>query len=62
MKYSVHMRSTPGFYEQYSGEVKVSAENEKEAIDRAFQKLKTGAFRDRSRNMWEVVKVECIGY
>lgn len=61
MKYRVWMRSAPGFYEQYSGKVDVFAESEDQAIDRAFQELKRGAFPDRSRNMWRVEKVERIG-
>ena len=57
-KYNVWVSSVPGFYEQYSGKVTVFAENEDSAIDRAFYKLKHGAFRDRSRSMWRVRKVE----
>lgn len=56
--YRVHMRSVPGFYEQYDGHVDVRAHNDDEAIERAFRDLKTGAFPDRSRSMWRVVSVE----
>ena len=60
MKYNVYMRSVPGFYEQYSGKVTVNAENDTDAIEAAYWKLKNGAFRDRSRSMWKVERVERI--
>ena len=56
--YAVHMASVPGFYAQYDGEVKVWAEDEEQAVERAFRELKRGAFSDRSRSMWRVNKVE----
>ena len=59
-RYSVHLSSRPGFYAQYSGAVKVWAEDEDEAIERAFSELKRGAFPDRGRSMWRVEKVERI--
>jgi hypothetical protein len=57
-KYKVWMRSVPGFYAQYDGAVKVEAKNDDEAIEVAFRKLKSGAFPERSRDMWRVEKVE----
>jgi len=51
------MKSVPGFYEQYSGDVEVFARSEIDAIEEALRKLKRGAFPDRSRYMWRVVKV-----
>lgn len=60
-RYSVHMSSVPGFYAQYEGDVKVWAEDEDQAIERAFRELKRGAFPDRGRSMWKVGKVERIG-
>jgi hypothetical protein len=60
-KYAVHISSRAGFYAQYDGDVKVWAADEEEAIERAFRELKRGAFPDRSRSMWKVNKVECIG-
>lgn len=59
-RYRVWLKSVPGFYEQYSGKVDVYADNDEEAIDLAFYKLKTGAFKDRSKDMWRVEKVERI--
>ena len=56
--YRVHMRSQPGPVAQYDGFVDVRAHNDDEAIERAFRKLKTGAFPDRSRSMWRVDRVE----
>ena len=60
-KYSVWLRSRPGFYERYDGKVDVWAENDDDAIERAFRELKRGAFPDRSRDMWRVDRVERIG-
>jgi hypothetical protein len=59
-RYRVWMRSTPGFYEQYSGKVDVWAEDEEQAEERAFQELRRGAFPDRGRTMWRVEKIEVI--
>lgn len=59
-KYHVWLRSVPGFYEQYDGKVSVYARDDDEAIELAFDKLKRGAFPDRSRSMWRVEKVERI--
>ena len=36
----------------------VQAPSEKEAIEKAFYKLKNGAFPDRTRDMWRVDNVE----
>jgi tRNA(Ile)-lysidine synthase TilS/MesJ len=59
-KYNVWIRSVPGFFAQYDGKVTVFAENEDDAVERAFNKLKRGAFPDRSRDMWKVDKVERV--
>ena len=56
--YRVWLRSTPGFYAQYSGKIDVYAESQEDAIDAAFTKLKLGAFPDRNRTMWKVERVE----
>ncbi len=56
-KYRVAIRSRPGFYEQYSGDVEVVAENEDAAVDAAFRKLKSGSFPDRNKDMWKVEEV-----
>jgi len=52
------MRSVSGFYEQYSGKVEVYAENDEQAVEKAFRKLKATTFSDRDRSMWKVEKVE----
>ena len=56
--YRVWLRSRPGFYEQYNGHVDVTASNDTEAVDHAFNKLKRDSFPDRNRSMWIVEKVE----
>ena len=56
-KYKVSMRSKPGMYEQYSGDVEVMAEDEDAAVEAAFRKLKNGNFPDRNRSMWTVESV-----
>ncbi len=56
-KYKVFIRSRPGMYEQYSGTVEVVAENEDDAVDAAFRKLKAGAFPDRNKDMWKLEEV-----
>ena len=61
MTYKVWMKSTPGFYAQYDGSISVFAESEDEAIEEAFKKLKRNSFPDRSRDMWKIEKVECVG-
>lgn len=57
-KFWVWIRSKPGFYAQYDGKVEVFATDDEDAVERAFQKLKRGAFPDRDRSMWKVEKVE----
>ena len=57
-KYRVKMRSTPGFYEQYSGYVEVFAADDGDAIERAFRELKRTSFPYRSRSCWKVERVE----
>lgn len=59
--YTVHMRSRPGMFEQYAGAVEVVASDPEDAVDKAFAKLKRGAFPERSRDMWIVEKVETNG-
>jgi hypothetical protein len=59
--YAVSISSVPGFCAQYEGDVKVYAEDEDQAIERAFRELKRGAFPDRSRSMWKVRGVSRIG-
>jgi hypothetical protein len=61
MQYRVWMRSRPGPYAQYDGKVDVTADDDEAAVDAAFDKLKRGAFLDRSRGMWRVERVEQIG-
>ena len=60
-KYEVWIRSVPGFYAQYDGKVTVWADNDSEAKDLAYMKLKNGAFPDRSKNMWKTEKVIRVG-
>lgn len=55
--YEVWIKSTPGFYAQYDGKVEVYAENDSEAETKAYEKLKRGAFPERSRDMWKTEKV-----
>lgn len=55
------MRSVPGMYAQYDGKVSVSARDEEEAVENAITKLRRGSFPDRSRSMWKVEKIECMG-
>jgi len=56
-KYKIYLRSKPGFYAQYSGALTVVANDEEQAIERAFLRLKTGAFPDRDRSMWIIEKI-----
>ena len=60
IRYNVWIRSVPGFYAQYDGKVPVYAENEDEAVERAFRELKRTSFPDRSRDMWRVERVERV--
>ncbi len=60
-RYRVYLRSTPGFYEQYNGYTEVFAENEDQAIERAFRELRRTAFPDRGPSMWKTEKVERVG-
>jgi len=59
-KYKVSMRSKPGMYEQYSGDVEVTANDDDAAVEAAFRKLKAGTFPDRNRSMWTVESVTRI--
>lgn len=56
--YRVWFRSVPGMYTQYDGYIDVWAEDEEDAIERAFSKLKRESFPERGRGMWQVEKVE----
>jgi MarR-like DNA-binding transcriptional regulator SgrR of sgrS sRNA len=56
--YFVWLRSVPGFHAQYDGKVEVRASDEDDAVQKAFRKLKMGAFPDRDRSMWKIEKVE----
>lgn len=55
--YKVCFRTIPGMYAQYTSTVHVYAESDEDAVDRAFRKLKNGAFPDYSRSMWRVESV-----
>ena len=57
-EYRVWVRSVPGMYAQYDGKVDVFATDELEAAEKALDKLKRGAFKDRNRSMWKIEKVE----
>ena len=60
-RYAVKLCSKAGPYAQYGpGEVKVWAEDEESAVDKAFRELKRGAFPDRSREMWRVLDVRRV--
>jgi acylphosphatase len=59
-QFEVWLRSVPGFYTQYDGKVEVCADNEDEAVERAFDKLRRTSFPDRSRSMWRIEKVERV--
>ena len=59
MQYKVWMRSTPGMFEQYNGYVKAYGNNDNEAIQNAFKELRK-TFPHRTREMWQIEKVERI--
>jgi hypothetical protein len=59
-RYRVSLKSVPGMYAQYDGNLEVFATNEEDAINEAHRKLKRGAFPDRDRSMWRVESVECL--
>jgi len=58
-KYRVNLRTTPGFHAQYEGGVTVTAENEDDAIEAAFNRLlgRHGTFSDWNRSFFKVVSV-----
>lgn len=56
--YKVFIKSVPGMYSQYNGYVPVQAKDENSAIEKAFRKLKTTTFPDRTRSMWTVDSVQ----
>lgn len=59
-RYKVTVRSVPGIYEQYNGNVNVWARDTDHAKEQAFRHLKRGAFPDRDKTMWKVEKVESL--
>lgn len=59
MLYRVHLHSVPGMWEFYDGHVDVNADDPEDAVERALDKLRRGAFPDRPRDGWRVEKVEC---
>lgn len=59
-RYKVWMRTRGGMYAQYDGAVSVWAEDDDQAIERAFRELKRGAFPDYGRDMWKVERVERV--
>lgn len=61
-RFKVSIKSVPGFYAQYSGDVEVFAKDVDDAVDTALTKLKRGAFQDRTNDMWRVVSVECLDF
>ena len=59
-EYRVYIKSVPGFYAQYNGHVDVFADDVGEAVEKALLKLKRGAFKDRSSDMWKIIKIEVV--
>lgn len=55
--YRVNLRSKSGFWEQYSGHVDVLAESYDDAVERAIDRLRRGAFFDRPRDAWIVERI-----
>jgi hypothetical protein len=61
-RYRVWMHSSPGMWTFYEGKVDVFAESDVQAIDRALEDLRRGAFKDRpSRDSWVIERVETLG-
>lgn len=61
MNFKVWFNSIPSpGSEYYDGYIDVFADDEEEAIDRAFHKLK-GNFPERNRSSWKVEKIEYLG-
>jgi hypothetical protein len=59
MRYRVFLYSLPSpAWTFYSGHVDVTADDEAQARTRALDELKRGAFRDRPRDGWKIVRVE----
>lgn len=56
-RWRVDFESVPGVCAQYAPSIVVVAPDEATAIDRAYQRLRRGAFPDRTRDMWTVAKV-----
>lgn len=51
--YTIEYSSVPGMYAQYNGEFNIRADDDEEAFEQAFFKLKRDCFRDRSSDMWK---------
>lgn len=51
MKYTVYYESKPGMWELYSGTKTVEADNEEDAIEKAYRIIRK-TFFDRSRSGW----------
>ena len=51
MKYTVYYESKPGMWELYSGTKTVEADNEEDAIEKAYRLIRK-TFFDRSRSGW----------
>jgi hypothetical protein len=56
-KFKVWYISVPGMYEQYDGYIEVSANDQDQALERAWVSLRR-AFPERVRAMWRVEKIE----
>jgi hypothetical protein len=57
-KYRVRLRSAPGMWERYEGNVDVLARDDEQAVDRAIRELGRTSFPDRpSRSSWIVLDV-----
>lgn len=56
--FRVWLRSKPSFETHYDGYVDVFADDDDGAREAAFRKLQRGAFPERPRDAWIVVKVE----
>ncbi len=59
MKYTVHYESKPGMWALYSGSKTVEADNEEDAIEKAYKIIRK-TFFDRPRSGW-IFNVESCG-
>ncbi len=60
MNYEITIRSRPGFYEQYEKTLRIFADDEAQAEDRAYREMRLD-FPDRGRSMWKTVSIKCLG-